>query len=166
MVLQRKRSLFLGLGLSMALVLAIGLSPVIAAAPASDDLVAGAGKVSLENNTTFQFTANAHGTPTDAHGFQRVRAPAFTRRGEIDCLFVLGNRAAASGTHDGGGYFATVIEDNGEPSATNPTPDRVGGLVSGSPLGGPPDCGLARVLGIPQILGPVVQGNFVVIDRP
>jgi hypothetical protein len=138
----------------------------IAAAPAADDLAAGEGKF-RSGNTPIQFTLSAHGSPTDARGHAQIRVGAIEAKGEVDCLFVLGNRAAASGTafNRSSGVpiiFAVVVEDNGEPSANNPTRDRASILTSASFDPGP-DCALA--FSLPFLL-PLEQGNVVVMDRP
>jgi hypothetical protein len=75
----------------------------MATAPAANDLVAGEGKFNDET-VSEQLTLSGHGTPADARGNFRFRfetsGVSLIGSGEVDCLFVTGNRAVASGPVD------------------------------------------------------------------
>jgi hypothetical protein len=141
----------------------------IAATPEGRDLAVGEGKFSTtEKGVSDQVTFSGHGTPTDAVGSVVYHMTGFSEEhGTVHCVYVIGNRAALSGTFDQpvGGvfpFFTVVVEDNGEPSATNPTPDQALAYTLTQSFDEFPDCGFSA-LAVGQL--PIVQGNVVVIDR-
>jgi len=160
-----------GFARRFSVLLVLGFAGVIvspAGAGEAAGLIAGEGKFSTTSaGASSQFTITAHGMPGDAQGTVRVNAPSFAWRGDVECLFVLENRAAASGTLDEPvrqgnlvfPYFLAYVEDNGEPS--DAVPDRALVVATTFSVAGSPDCGLS--LGS---LGPapLAQGNVVVKD--
>ena len=155
----------------LSALLVLGVAGVIvspAGAGESAGLVAGEGTFATTSaGVSAQFTIASHGIPGDAQGTVRVNAPSFGWRGDVECLFVVGNRAAASGTlnepvRQGNlvfPYFLAYVEDNGESSGA--VPDRALVVATTFSLASSPDCGLS--LGS---LGPtpLAQGNVVVKD--
>jgi len=154
----------------LGVLLVVGLAGVIVspagAGESTMSLVAGEGKFSSTNaGVSARFTISAHGVPGDAHGTVRLDYPAFDRRGDGECLFVAGNRAAVSGTLDepvqlgslSFPYFFAYIEDNGEPN--DAVADRALVVATTFSLASSPDCGFSF-----GSLGPapLAQGNVVV----
>jgi hypothetical protein len=141
----------------------------IAATPDHRDLAVGEGKFSTtQKGVSDQVTFSGHGTPVDARGSVVVHQTGFVdEHGTVNCVFVTGNRAALSGTFDEptglGEFFTVIVEDNGEPSQSNPTPDRALALPSTASFDEFPFCGFSA-LEVGQL--PIVQGNVVVLDRP
>ncbi len=145
----------------------------IAATPDSRDLAVGEGKVAVLSGDRDQVTFTGHGTPTDARGEITYHAISevfeASEHGTVDCVNVFENRAALSGQFDepvllGGEpaeYFLVLVEDNGEPTATDLEPDRARVVVATNDQ----DCTetLAFTAFTPL---PVEQGNVVVMDRP
>lgn len=148
----------------------------IATVPESRDYAVGEGKFVPrdpgQKTPKGQVVFSAHGNPLDAHGHVRFddEGGSFQARGTVDCVNVDVNRAVISGTFDevetlpgpfDDPVFILIVEDNGEPSSHNLTPDRVAPI----PVDGPvdPDCGLD--LGGPLPIFEVLQGNVVVKDR-
>ena len=145
----------------------------IAATPESRSLAVGEGKLQVAAGEREQVTFAGHGTPFDARGSvtYHVSGAAFqaSEHGKVDCVNVVDDRhAALSGRFDealvlggqpAGEYFLVLVEDNGEPSATNAEPDRARLILSTSPE----DCTNSPALGFATL--PVMQGNVVVINR-
>lgn len=145
----------------------------IADTPDSQDLAVGEGKTAFTvKGQSVQVTFSAHGTPADASGsvVYHLDLPDATvdEHGKVDCLAVSGNRAAISGSFENpvvgpsgeeGRYFILAVEDNGEPSATNPIPDFVD---PGFGFFQPVSCALFE----PAAATPILQGNVVVMNRP
>ena len=148
------------------------LLDLIAATPESRDLAVGEGKLEVAFGEREQVTFAGHGTPSDARGNATYHAsgPVFqaSEHGTVDCVNVVGNHAALSGKFDepivlggepAGQYFVVLVEDNGEPSATNPDPDRARLIPSTQRE----DCTDSFALAFASL--PVMQGNVVVIER-
>jgi hypothetical protein len=141
----------------------------IASVPASDDLAVGEAKFMKTNmGMNVQVTFSAHGSPVDASGNVRFNfSPDTEGRGTVDCLFVSGNNAGLSGplsqpivipnfgTVD---HFHITAQDNGEPNGSTPDLASVVFFRTTTP---PVSCTQA-----PFPLGPIVQGNIVIEDRP
>jgi hypothetical protein len=137
----------------------------IAATPPEKDFAVGSGRFT-KGQPADAFNLSAHGSPTDAHGHVRFNVVDFAEEhGRVDCLFVMGNRAAAAGafTDPSGPFtdFTIVVEDNGEPGKGSP--DQALLLLEAPPLGAL-DCGLEDALLLSALL-PIEQGNIVVKDR-
>lgn len=149
-------------------VVASGLS-VMALPPSvgasSQPQLTGAGKfVETDHGQSFMVNVSAHGTPADADGHVRFVAETpyyqIDVHGRVDCLFVNGNRATATGPLDKAvqignafyDHFILYAQDNGEPGGGVPD----GGLMAYSQ--GPRDCRqFYRTI-------PLEQGNIVIKD--
>ena len=141
----------------------------IATTPEGRDLAVGEGKFeTTTKGVSNQVTFSGHGTPTDAVGSVVFHQTDFVEEhGTVNCVFVSGKRAALSGTFDHAvdglfPFFTVVVEDNGEPTATDPTPDIAIALPSTTSFDEFESCGFSA-LAFGQL--PIVQGNVVVIDR-
>ena len=149
-----------------AYLLSTELLAFIASVPATNDFAVGEGKFS-KGQPAEQFNVAAHGSPMIANGHVRFNSATIGEaRGEVDCLFVMGNKAGIAGSFDeplGGQYpyFILGVEDNGEPRKGGPADQALlaGQLTDTGDL----DCGLAAALDIGT--QPIVQGNIVVKDR-
>jgi hypothetical protein len=150
---------------ALAYLLPADLLAFIASVPSSHDFAVGEGKFS-KGQPADQFNIAAHGSPTDAKGHVRFNSTGFAEaRGEVDCLFVTGNKAAIAGTFDEPldgqfPYFIVAVQDNGEPGGGVPD-QAVLAPINAHP--GTVDCGFAATI---ELTTPIVQGNIVVKDRP
>ena len=150
-------------GTAAAYLLSTELLAFIASVPAGNDFAVGEGKFS-KGQPADQFNVAAHGSPTDAKGHVRFNSAIFGEaRGDVDCLFVMGNKAGIAGTFDEPidpqfPFFVLAVEDNGEPSSL--VRDRAVLAQGTQPPG--PNCGLETI----AFAQPIIQGNIVVKDRP
>jgi hypothetical protein len=125
------------------------------------DLFVGHGETGFAGGASF--TVSAHSGPLGEGPQGHLKLTLGTLvfvEGEVTCLAVLGNRAAAGAENPNGtgfDFFITVV-DNGSPSWREP-PDLVG-LVSGPAAN---QAGCDEVLAILP-MNPVLQGNFTVKD--
>ncbi len=149
--------------IAMLALVATALIGTSSALAESEDLASGAGK--FPNRTHFGFTA--HGEPGDARGnaFFEI-GPAGKIHADVDCLNLQGNKAALSGTLKepafGTDRYILLVEDGGQPTKSNPAPDRGYFILNYQPPRA--DCGYGYFLSVPSGT-PIVQGNWELKDR-
>ena len=175
MVLKRKRGLFLGLGLSVALVLAVGMSPATASA---GTFAVGGGTVGSGyppefdlSGHHFAFSAHCKSATGDcppgsgtASGHAVVSHPVLGKAQGHVCAF---QALGGAGFGFSAASFAIVVEGGSGPLASFPFLSFIAFDVG--PPSGPPDALGIRpaeecdLIGAPSGFGfPVVQGNIVV----
>lgn len=159
---MKKRLLYVLVTVAVAALVA----PTQVRANVNHDSVNGSGKDASGNHLNLSAKSGPAGE--DPKGQVHVRFPFAEQKGKVDCVHVVGNRAAVSGLYDEpvpspviGSIvrFFVVVEDNGNPSGV--VPDRMGIGGSNSPTG-LPDCGFAMF----QPTEDVEQGNLSVDDAP
>jgi hypothetical protein len=146
---------------------ALACAPAASAAP--QDTVAGSG---LFPGAT-HLNINGHGTLTDARGQANFKfTEDLRRKGEVDCINAIGNRAAVAGTFDepittSGGItftrFIILIEDAANGNSKK-DPVRDGMLtIFDIQTQAQPDCGFSAFsrFNLPRI----EQGNLTVHDK-
>jgi hypothetical protein len=144
----------------------VGLIGAAGAVGAAEDQVTGSARAADERSVS----VTAHGTPLAARGHVRFQSPVVGLvTGDVDCLNVQGNRAAASGELDEPisrppflyTHFTLLFEDNGQPN--DGPPDDWFRLMIGEAFEFAGDCGF-YLFGVASPLI-VTQGNLVVKDR-
>jgi hypothetical protein len=174
MVLQRKRSLLFGLGLTVALVLAVGMSPATASA---NSFAVGGGTVGSGfppefdlSGSHFAFSAHCKSATGEcppgsgtASGHAVVRHPVLGKAQGHVCAF----QALGSAFGFSAASFAIVVEGGSGTLASFPFLSFV--AADFGPPSGPPDALGVRpaeecdLIGAPSAFGfPLVQGNIVV----
>jgi hypothetical protein len=143
----------------------VGLIGAAGAVGAAQDQITGSARAAASERSV---SVTAHGTPLAARGHVRHQSPFGLITGDVDCLNVQGNRAAASGELDepiSAGpflltHFSLLIEDNGQPN--DGPPDDEFSLFAGEAFEFAGDCGFYLFdFAAPRI---VTQGNLVVKD--
>ena len=123
---------------------------------------------SAKNARGDDMNVSAHGVLTDARGHVTLYfgSVGFRTKGDVNCLNVVGNRAAVSGTLNETlpGFpsftdFILLLEDNG--SGRKDPPDRFVQIISNGPSDN--ECGLTEFDAF--ALSPVVQGNIELKNR-
>jgi hypothetical protein len=142
----------------------------IAAAPASDDVVAGEGKFApTEKGESRQFTISAHGSGvfgTPAKGNFRININGVQRKGTVECLHVSGTTTLIEGAFtepvefEGQTFpdFVVFAHDGGEPNGEVP---RDSARIHLDPLENRCSSFATREMDGDFL----VQGNIVVMDR-